>query len=336
MAIRLSASREPVGDRAVVFACDGQYARFAMVAAEQIARLHPERDFDICLCYMDERPPEPPGLARLGIRYCRLTTDDLFDGLRLDAGRTQVVYLRLALPEALARDYRRLLYLDADVFVQRGDFRALMAVDLGPHPIAAVRDNAQWRTPRRRPRQFRRLGIGAAPYFNAGVMLIDVAGYTDAGVLERCVEIGRAHSAVMIRHDQNLLNAVLRGDWAELSPLWNWQYTWASRLTEAMEDANIVHFIGPRKPWNHDRGEFPLRFRRAYRAFMAEHFPDQPVGPDGTLPHANRAFLRKMLVKHLWSLGRTCDYLDRFPDDLTVIRRPLATGEGSDRSADRR
>ena len=29
---------------------------------------------------------------------------------------------------------------------------------------------------------------------------------------------------------------------------------------------------------------------------------------------------REMLVKHLLSLGKTCRYLDRFPDDLTVIR----------------
>jgi hypothetical protein len=320
MAVTLEADRPPRSERAVVFACDGQYARFAMVAAEQVARLHPERDFDICLCYMDERPPEPPGLAHLGVRYCRVPTGDLFDGLRLDAGRTQVVYLRLSLPAAFAGEYRRLLYLDGDVFVQGGDFAALLGVELGEHPIGAVRDNSQWRTPGRRPKQFKVLGVEGAPYFNAGVMLIDVERFNARGVLEACVALGRERREVMIRHDQNLLNATLRGDWAELSPKWNWQYTWASRLFEAMEDANVVHFIGPRKPWNDERGEFPLRFKRAYRAFMAEHFPEQPVGQDGVLPHENPGFLRKMLVKHLLSLGKTCAYLERFPDDLTVLR----------------
>jgi hypothetical protein len=318
MAILLEASTPARAERAVVFACDGQYARFAMVAAEQIARLHPERDFDICLCYMDERPPEPAGLAHLGVRYCRVTAGDLFDGLRLDPGRTQVVYLRLALPAAFAGEYRRLLYLDGDVFVQGGDFSALLGVDLGGHAIGAVRDNSQWRTPARRPKQFKVLGVEGARYFNAGVMLIDVAGFNARGILESCVRLGRENREVMIRHDQNLLNATLRGDWAELSPRWNWQYTWASRLFEAMEDANVVHFIGPRKPWKDERGEFPLRFKRAYRAFMAAHFPEQPVGPDGVLPHQNPAFLRRMLVKHLLALGKTCAYLDRFPDDLTV------------------
>ncbi len=322
MAVTLEASGPARHDRAVVFACDGQFARFAMLAAQQIAALNPDRDFDICLCYMDDRPPEPPGLAPVGIRFCRITTGELFDGLRLDPGRTQVVYLRLALPKAFAGEYRRLLYLDGDIFVQRGDFSALLGIDLGPHAVGAVRDNSQWRTPGRRPEQFKRLGLPAAPYFNAGVMLIDVPGFNDTDILGRSVAVGRENAPIMIRHDQNLLNATLRGDWAELAPHWNWQYTWASRLFETMEDANILHFIGPRKPWKNDAGEYPLRFRRAYRAFMAEHFPEHPVGPDGIPPHGNPAFLRKMLVKHMLSVGKTCAYLDRFPGDMTVFHGP--------------
>ena len=113
---------------------------------------------------------------------------------------------------------------------------------------------------------------------------------------------------------------MLHGGWAEISPVWNWQYTWASRLFEAMEDAHVVHFIGPKKPWTHDGGELPLRFRRAYSRFFAAHFPDQPIAPDGLPPHRNPAFLRRMLVKHLVSAGKTCAYLDRFETDLTVIR----------------
>ena len=266
------------------------------------------------------RIPPVPGLAGHGLRHCRIDTGGILKGLGLDARRTEASYLRLALPAAFAGAYRRLLYLDSDVFVQRGDFGALLDVDIGPHPLAAVRDNTQWRTPGRRPESFRRLGLGAAPCFNSGVLLIDVAAFNEQEVLERCLAFAASHPPAQIGLDQDLINAVLHGGWAELSPRWNWQYTWASRLFEAMEDANIVHFIGRRKPWNHDGGEFPLRFRRAYRAFMVEHFPDRPVGPDGTPPHGNPAFLRRMLVKHLLSVGKTCAYLDRFPDDLTVIR----------------
>lgn len=317
-AVTLDADVPASFDRAVVFAADGAYLRFAAFAAAQVAALSPGRTFDICLCG-PEMPDAAPGLAALGLRRCGVATGNMFDRLGLDPRRSAASYLRYALPEAFAGTYRRLLYLDADVFVQGGDFGALMEVDLGPHPLGAVRDNMQWRTPRRRTPSFQRLGLPWASVFNSGMMLIDVAAWRERDVLGRMLAFGAAHDPARVGLDQDLINAVVRGGWAELSPVWNWQYTWASRLFETLADAHVVHFIGPRKPWSHDGGELPLRFRRAYRAFFAEHFPDAPVGPDGAAPMANRRFARRMLVKHLLSLGKLGAYLDRFPDDLTVL-----------------
>jgi hypothetical protein len=319
MAISLTASRPAGSRRAVVFACDGNYARYALFAASQIARLHPDRDFDICICAMEETLAPAQGLERHGFRYCRIGTEGLFRGLNLDARRTEAAYLRLALPGAFAGDYDRLLYLDSDIFVQGGDFAGLMALDLGPRPVAAVRDNTQWRTPKRRPEQFRRLGLPTARYFNSGLLLIDVAAFERGRLLQRCLDFARAHEGRMIGHDQNLLNCVLQGDWAELSPLWNWQYTWASRLFEALEVANVVHFIGATKPWRDPEGRLPRRFRRAVATFLAEHFPDAEPPPPAPPPHADRAYLRRMLVKHLIASGAFCDYLDRFEHELTVL-----------------
>lgn len=319
MAVTLEAAAPARFDRAVVFAADGAYLRFAAFAAAQLAALSPGRTFDICLCG-PELPEEIPGLAALGLRRCRVDTGGMFDGLGLDPRRSAASYLRYALPAAFAGEYRRLVYLDADVFIQGGDFGALMEVDLGDHPLAAVRDNMQWRTPRRRTPSFERLGLPWASVFNSGMMLIDVAAWGERDVLGRMLAFGASHDPARIGLDQDLVNAVVRGGWAELSPVWNWQYTWASRLFEALADAHVVHFIGPRKPWSHDAGELPLRFRRAYRGFFAEHFPEAPVGPDGVAPLANRGFVRRMLVKHLLSLGKLGAYLDRFPDGLTVLR----------------
>jgi lipopolysaccharide biosynthesis glycosyltransferase len=319
MAIAMTCAEEQRADSAVVFACDRNYLRFAVFAAAQIAALSPGRSFDICLCSLETLAPVP-GLAGHGFRHCRIETKGIFSGLGLDARRTEASYLRLALPAAFAGAYRRLLYLDSDVFVQGGDFGALLACDIGPHPLAAVRDNVQWRTPGRSPPSFRRLGLSAARCFNSGVLLIDVAAYGRQEVLARCLEFARAHPPKRIGLDQDLVNAVLHGGWAELSPVWNWQYTWASRLFEAMADAHVVHFIGSKKPWSHAGGELPLRFRRAYRAFLAAHFPDAPpVGEDGVAPMANRPFLQKSLAKHLVSARKMSAYLERFPTDLTVL-----------------
>jgi hypothetical protein len=209
----------------------------------------------------------------------------------------------------------------AYVFVHGVDFSALFGVDLGGHVLGAVRDNTQWRAPGRRPEQFRRLGLPQRPYFNAGMLLIDVERFLEARLLERCVEFGRTNRRQMIRHDQNLLNGTLQGDWAELSPTWNWQYTRATMLFEAMQEAHVVHFISPRKPWGRSAGSLPPRFRRAYAGFFAEHFPDDPpLEPVAVTPHEKRAYLRMVLWRHLVAVRSTCDYLDRFETDLTVHR----------------
>ena len=198
-----------------------------------------------------------------------------------------------------------------------------MGVDLGGHVLGAVRDNTQWRSPGRRPEQFRRLGITGAPYFNAGMLLIDVARWNERELMGACVEFGRRHREKMIRHDQNLLNGTLQGDWAELSPVWNWQYTarrpccsrrWRTR-TSCISSTR-------RSPGATSAAQLPPRFRAACRAFLAEHYPERPqIGPDKHAMHQNRGYMRGVLIRHLLAVSRFCDYLDRFETDLTVRHR---------------
>lgn len=305
---------------AVVFACDRNYAPYAKFAAAQIAALNPARSFDICICIPEGDPALASDLADPRLRICRIATGGILAPLSLDQRRTEATYLRLVLPAAFEADHRRVLYLDSDVFVQGGDFAALLGLDLGGHAVAAVRDNIQWRTPGRRPAEFRLMGFPTARYCNCGVLLFDVAAFGARRLLDTCLKFGRAHADVLLLNDQSLLNLVLRGDWAELSPRWNWQYTRASILFEAMERAHVVHFIGPKKPWSHAGGALPLKFRQDYRAYFAEHPTEGPqVGTDGIAPHRNRPYQRRMLLRHLLATGRFADYLDRFETDLTVV-----------------
>lgn len=207
--------------KAVVLACDAGYAPYAMVVACGIAAAHPDRDFDICLCSSDPLTI-PAALAWAGVRMVRLGDNPFAHGP--DAGRHgAAAYLRLMMPDLLAGDYRRILYLDSDIVVSGGGIGRLLDIDLGGRWIGAVRDNLQWRTPGRRTAEFRAMGRPALPYFNSGVMLIDTAGWVAAGVGARAQSLFREHGARMTRHDQSLLNLIADGDWAELSPVWNWQ-----------------------------------------------------------------------------------------------------------------
>lgn len=315
----VTANRPAQHRKAIVFCCDQNYLPFAAHAAAQIADLHPARDFDICFCFGTQSLNVPASLDWLDIRVCQIDVGDAFDGLRLDKGKTHDIYLRLALPDSFDGAYDRILYLDADIFVQGGDFSALLDIDMGDHAFAAVRDNVQWRTPNKQIARNTLPGLKPGAYFNAGVALMDVGQCTKTDLMGHCVAFGRAHASTLIRHDQNLLNAYFNGNWAELSPMWNWQFSWAARFFATLYAPNIVHFIGPVKPWKDPLGELEPRFANSMRRFMHRHFPQQAFDKvaRGQLAPDDRRTTR-MLFKHLLSRRKIARYLARFPTEMTV------------------
>jgi hypothetical protein len=299
---------------AVVMACDARYAPYAAALADQIARAHPERGFDICLA--SAAPLElPDSLGGLGLRRVVMEGANPFAGGPHQSRHGAETFLRLLLPGRLAGEYGRLLYLDSDIWHEGGGLDRLMAADLGGAMLGAVRDNTQWRTPGRRNPEFRALGMGARPYFNAGVLLVDTGAWVAAGMEARLTELWRTKGAAMTRHDQSLLNVALDGGWAELSPVWNWQWTWSSRHFAEMVQPRLVHFIGRRKPWTDVEAELPPRFRAGYAGFAARHWPGRgdiaDVDPDRPGWPAN---LRRGLVKHWFAAPAMQRYVGRFGD----------------------
>ncbi|WP_232621675.1 glycosyltransferase family 8 protein [Thioclava electrotropha] len=317
MEINLACSKPAQHRKAIAFCCDDAYLPYAAHAAGQIAQLHPDRDFDICIVSA-EPVTLPASLEGLNLRLCSFDPELIFSGFSTDRGRSSAMYMRLMLPKIFADDYDRILYLDADIHVDSGDLSRLLTVELGGKPVGAVRDNPQWRTPSRMPEDFKDFDLENAAYFNSGVLLIDVANWNAQGILDAALSFGEKNGARLRRNDQTLLNCVLYRNWAELSPMWNWQYTPASRLHEAMVSAHIVHFIGPSKPWKARPETLPPRFGRALRHFCAVHFPERRFDiPDG--PGPGSKLMTKMLVRHLINRNKMARYLARFPDDYTVI-----------------
>ncbi len=303
------------GKSAVVMACDAGYAPYALTLADQIARAHPDRTFDICL-FSAKPLTLPPGLESLGVRLETITAPNPFEDGPNASRHGAETYLRLLIPTLVADRYDRILYLDSDIWHQGGGIDRLLASDLHGAPLAAVRDNTQWRTPNRRLPEFRALGRPARPYFNAGVLLIDVAAWLGQDILGQCRGLWSTHAADLTRHDQSMLNLVLDGKWAELSPVWNWQYTWSSRFFADLAEPRLVHFIGKRKPWKDTTNSLPPRYRRAYATFCAQHFPGAaPVDPDAP---AWPTDLGRSFLKHWWSLRSMRRYLARFPDPFTT------------------
>ncbi len=173
-------------------------------------------------------------------------------------------YYRLFLGDVLPESVTRLLYLDADLLVC-GDLAGLWNQPFNGHPVQAVFDaySPQLHTPRL-------VGLELAegirftketPYFNAGVMLIDLAAWREQRIGQRAAELLWKHGSRFTGRDQDALNVALIGQWKRLPPKWNshelshlpdtWHAGGASdaEVREARAHPAIIHYIGE-KPWS--------------------------------------------------------------------------------------
>jgi lipopolysaccharide biosynthesis glycosyltransferase len=163
---------------------------------------------------------------------------------------TSTTYHRLLLPRLLPEEVTRAIWLDCDLLVT-ADLVRLWETDLGGRHLLAVRDSiVPLVSSRYGIRRWRELGFSRdAPYFNAGVMLVDVGRWRedDIGALAR--EYLRQAPDVML-WDQEGLNVALYGLWGELDPRWN-RMASGERVSAGEPDAApwIVHYGGMLKPW---------------------------------------------------------------------------------------
>lgn len=182
------------------------------------------------------------------------------DGMHLP----RAANFRLLLDDVDLGDARRVLYLDTDTLIM-GPIDTLWDLDLEGRTAGAVRsvnfptictygaiDN--WPDLDLDPR---------APYFNSGVLLIDVERWRARDIGPRTIGYVRSFDARR-NADQEGLNVALADDWLELDPTWNQQSPLLAHnrgaaalypdevLDAARHDPRIIHFTDRPKPWDRD------------------------------------------------------------------------------------
>lgn len=179
---------------------------------------------------------------------------------------SNIVYARLMIDRLVGPEVERILYLDCDMLV-REDVAELFALDLQGNAIAAVRDSiGAFITNRRDLKQNRDLFDPADYYFNAGMVLIDVASWREANIIGRMEEAFASGVMQRIYYDQDLLNLVFKGQWLKLP--WRWNVIDARHAHDGVDPA-IVHYTGPSKPWGVFAHSFQsVAFARLYRHVM--------------------------------------------------------------------
>lgn len=161
-------------------------------------------------------------------------------------------YLRLQLDQLISPNVDRLLYLDVDMIVS-GTLRALWETDLGDNSIAAVPDTGV------DPALFAtRYDLPSGAYFNAGLLLIDLAQVRASGTFRKTLQVITEQGTTLEYNDQDALNIVFRNNWQVLPNTWNFQriHLYAQPLYASEQEMGglpkITHFTGSLKPWDRD------------------------------------------------------------------------------------
>lgn len=159
-------------------------------------------------------------------------------------------YDRLLAPYLFSES--KILYLDSDLYIQ-SDITPLWETSCTDYPVAAVRDQIipeigadhgviDWKERKVNPE---------VPYFNSGVMLMNLDIWRERGIAEACFncacEFMAHYEGPPPLHDQYALNVVCYDDWLRLDGTWN---SFAQKIRKCPEDAKIVHFAGAQKPFH--------------------------------------------------------------------------------------
>ena len=172
-------------------------------------------------------------------------------------------YYRLLLPELLPESVDKVIYLDCDLVVEE-DLMHLWNLDLKENYLLAAPD--LWIrsvSAHNGLLNYEELQIASdAKYFNAGVLVVNLKKWRTDKIMVKAIEYLKKNKSYIRFHDQDVLNALLAGQWGEIDPRWNhtpgiYEYaSWGdSPFSEhvyknLIQHPYIIHFAASIKPWN--------------------------------------------------------------------------------------
>ena len=208
------------------------------------------------------------------LHFCKIERNTV-DELPVFGYLTTAAYYRYFIGEILPKDIHKVIYLDPDIIV-RGDIGELWRACLGNSVVGAVPDSAMT-SPELYLKLQRKLGLRPdAPYFNSGVLLVDLDRWRETGVGLDAFQFARDQTDRMTFTEQCGLNWALRDRWMPLPECWNLQTGMVARIRWGFMDytrdakkraraAKIVHFTANSKPW-HYMNNHPLK--REYFTYL--------------------------------------------------------------------
>jgi len=201
-------------------------------------------------------------------------------------------YYRLAVPQIL--EVERFLYVDADTLCDV-DVSELNTLDMGTAPAGLVPEaSLAGATDRVVAEQ---LGNSPEePYYNAGVILVNVKEWRRQKITERAMEYIATHHPPF--HDQSALNVVLHNNAVTLAERYNsianMRKHWPALKQPCEKIGRLVHFLDYPKPWDF-LGEFISPQYQLWHSVLnrtaMKHFHSWHATPARKFPKTRKAWI---------------------------------------------
>lgn len=231
------------------FSVSDNYSQHLAVVLTSVLENNPESGFIFHVLHRNITGKNQARIRRLEQKYLNCEIKFHF----IDAGRfekfpipkelehvTQEMYYRYLLPEVLA-DEARTIYSDVDVLCV-GNIKPLWDIELKNNVLAAVAEGEAGNFKKKL------IGLqGSAPYFNSGVLVMDLAAMRSERAPDVLMENTTKYANRIAWPDQDIINMTFRNRILELNPVWN-----AFNVTGRKMKKQIVihHFANAsQKPW---------------------------------------------------------------------------------------
>ena len=176
-------------------------------------------------------------------------------------GWNPIVLARLLLDKLLPKDIDRILYLDGDTIV-RGSLKELYDIDMEGYSIAASIE------PTINKNRKKNLGLEYSPYYNAGVLLVNMIDWRKNDTGNIIIDYYKEHNGKLFANDQDAINGSLKDKILTISPKYNFynifyqynykfmkklmkpvEYITEEEYKDAVKNPIIIHYLGEERPW---------------------------------------------------------------------------------------
>ena len=192
-------------------------------------------------------------------------------------GWNPVVLARLLVDKLLPKDVDKILYLDGDTIV-RGNLLELWNNDLGGKTLGMSIEPTVDRN------RIKELNIDEYPYYNSGMILINLKKWRKLDAGTRIINYYRKHDGRLFAPDQDAINGSMKDEICTVSPKYNfcnifYQYPYkfmCKRMKpldyiskevydDAVKNPVVVHYLGEERPW---RVGSTHRYKNDYKKYL--------------------------------------------------------------------